>query len=96
MPDAGLMPLGALPETLNPKPETRNSKHERRNPEPEILNSKNEADTLDTKQALTCLTLAYCLSALYLDGVKLGDTQMLMSGPTIWNFGSGGGLEFRV
>mmetsp|Transcript_37397 Transcript_37397/g.85175 ORF Transcript_37397/g.85175 Transcript_37397/m.85175 type:complete len:330 (+) Transcript_37397:2-991(+) len=31
-------------------------------------------------QALTCLTLAYCLSALYLDGVKLGDTQMLMSG----------------
>ncbi len=27
-------------------------------------------------QALTCLTLAYCLSALYLDGVKLGDQQV--------------------
>lgn len=31
-------------------------------------------------QALTCLTLAYCLSALYLDGVKLGDSQMMLSG----------------
>lgn len=31
-------------------------------------------------QALTCLTLAYCLSALYLDGVKLGDQQMMLSG----------------
>ena len=31
-------------------------------------------------QALSCLTLAYCLSALYVDGVKLGDQQMMMSG----------------
>lgn len=31
-------------------------------------------------QALTCLSLAYCLSALYVDGVKLGDSQMTLSG----------------
>lgn len=31
-------------------------------------------------QALTCLSLAYSLSALYVDGVKLGDSQMTLSG----------------
>jgi len=31
-------------------------------------------------QALTCLSMAYCMSALYLDGIKLGDQQMIMSG----------------
>jgi len=33
-------------------------------------------------QALTCLSMAYCMSALYLDGVKLGDSQMILSGLT--------------
>ena len=31
-------------------------------------------------QALTCLSLAYCLSALYIDGVKFGDSQMTLGG----------------
>jgi len=31
-------------------------------------------------QALTCLSMAYCMSALYLDGIKLGDQQMILSG----------------